>query len=666
MTTDPVTGVDPSTSALGWRLGQLSTAALGIVLCAWALTVDVPRATPGFFADAATYYSLGHSLAEDFDFEYRREDLERVWREFPGPEGIFLKRGRDVQGVRLTTAPPFFAIDSTPDPDPGRLYYGKGYIYPLMASPFVAAFGTNGFLVFHALLMTASFACAYAFLLARSAPLPALIFAVAFLLVSVAPVYMVWLQPDFFNLATVLVAYFFWSYKEVVAESGRHHLGRWGVTWLVSPRSDLVAATLLGIATFSKPVNILLIAPLLVLLVWRRQWRRGVAVGSLFGAVVAGLFAGNIAITGEWNYQGGEDRATFYSLDPDGPQGPRIGGFPFQSDRHTYDATGMVRETNRVAVEVLTSRDAIGEVFRRNLGYFFFGRHTGFVPYFFPGAVAIALFLLRPRSRPLWQWLTLAGGAGSALFLMLYMPFSYSGGGGPVGNRYFLGVYPVFLFLMPPLARSAAPLAALAGSALFTAQLVANPFYVSFHPSQHVKNGPYRWLPVEMTLLNDLPMNVTPSKVKQPLGGAPPLLAYFLDDNAYRPEQDAFWVRGESRAELLLRAPVVTDVDGTAERVRALRVPRLQVELETGAVADRVTIDTGSTSETVDIPAHDRRTVVIELPPGLPYRPDPALPMNFVYRVAITSRSSFIPMFTTGSGDARVLGVFVRLIPLYE
>ena len=41
----------------------------------------------------------------------------------------------------------------------------------------------------------------------------------------------------------------------------------------------------------------------------------------------------------------------------------------------------------------------------------------------------------------MWQWLTLAAGVGSAVVLLLYMPFTYSGGGGPVGNRYFLGIY---------------------------------------------------------------------------------------------------------------------------------------------------------------------------------------------------------------------------------
>ncbi len=115
----------------------------------------------------------------------------RVWREFPsGPEGMFLKRGRDLD-VSLGAGFPFVHVTSTDDPDRTRLYYGKSFIYPLAAAPFICLFGTNGFLVLHALLMTLAFVCAYAFLVARSHPVAALIFAFAFVFVSVAPVYMV-------------------------------------------------------------------------------------------------------------------------------------------------------------------------------------------------------------------------------------------------------------------------------------------------------------------------------------------------------------------------------------------------------------------------------------------------------------------------------------------
>ena len=57
-------------SDLAWRLGTASTATLGAVLLAWSLTVDFPSVAGGFYGDASTYYSLAHSLAQDFDFEY--------------------------------------------------------------------------------------------------------------------------------------------------------------------------------------------------------------------------------------------------------------------------------------------------------------------------------------------------------------------------------------------------------------------------------------------------------------------------------------------------------------------------------------------------------------------------------------------------------------------
>ena len=54
------------------------------------------------------------------------------------------------------------------------------------------------------------------------------------------------------------------------------------------------------------------------------------------------------------------------------------------------------------------------------------------------------------------------------------------------------------------------------------------------------------------------------------------------------------------------------------------------------------------------------------MPRGLPYRPDPRFPTNFVYNLSIESATGFIPLFENGSRDNRFLGVFVRLVPVYE
>ena len=293
-----------------WRLGVAATGTLGLVLLAWALTVNYPKSAYGFFSDASTYYGLGHSLADDGDFEFRREDLVRVWREFPsGPEGIFLKRGSDPD-LSVDGVAPFLHLQVAPDPDRSRLYFAKSFLYPLFAAPFIRLFGTNGFLVLHVLVLTVSFACAYAFLAARSHPVAALVFALAFVFVSIAPVYLVWLTPDLFNLGLVTLGYFFWLYKE--AASPERPGGGARAAWLVGPRTDAVAAVWLGLATFSKPTHVLLMLPVLGLFALRRQWRHGFVCGLVFTAVVSDCSAPMSPSPGSTNYQGG-DRKTFYS-----------------------------------------------------------------------------------------------------------------------------------------------------------------------------------------------------------------------------------------------------------------------------------------------------------------------------------------------------------------
>jgi hypothetical protein len=621
-----------------WRLGASSTAAVGILLTAWALTVDFPKASGGFAGDAATYYTLGHSLAHDLDFEYRRDDLVRVWQEFPsGPEGIFLKRGGE-----------------------GRIYYAKAYIYPLAASPFIWLFGTNGFLVLHALLMTACFACAFAFLAARSDPAAALIFAFAFLFVSIVPIYLVQLGPDFFIFAIVLIGYFFWCYKEAGGPpADRPNALR--TRWLLAPRSDTVAALLLGIATFAKPTNIGLFMPLLVSAALRKQWARAARMSAVFVGVVIALFALNIALTGDWNYQGGE-RKTFYGAG----DGTFTGGFPYQRDTSTFDSVGSSR-VGGGSFGVLFTRDALLEVFPHNLGYFMFGRHAGFAIYFLPGVMAVLLFMAATRDRAVWQWLTLAAGVITAVVLLLYMPFTWSGGGGPVGNRYFLGTYGVFLFLVPPMRSAVGGLLTIGLSALFVGPLISGPWFAARNTAEHAKVGLFRWLPTELTMVNDLPINTGPStRFRQPLGGTPPVLAYFIDDNVFNREGDAFWVKGESSADILLRARIQTEADVAGVEVsRSLRIAKLTAILETGPKANRVVISTGGDRKIVDMAPGSQQTIELAMPHGMPYKYDPRFPTNYVYMVTISSSSGFVPLLENGTNDSRFLGVMVRLIPTY-
>ena len=603
--------------------------AAGLFLCVYgglALSVDFPRTAQGFKSDEATYYMMAYSLIEDGDLTYTKADLVRVWREFPGgPQGLFLKKGRTVTGA--------------PDSNPTRLYYGKSFIYPIFAAPFVKVFGTNGFLVLHALLLSIVILCGYLFLHARSGPIVSAVLASGFVMASVVPVYFVWLMPEVFNFSLVFLAYFCWLYKEVA----RPEQSPARMRWLFSGRGDVVAATLLGIATFSKVTNALLFAPIVAWQLWG-LWRRQsprvnrVVITSMvaFALLSGGLFAINKLISGEWNYQGG-DRATYYFE------------FPFQNEvpKHDLGLTKSRGEMLGNLGHIIFNPRTFTSNLTHNLEYFFIGRHTGLLGYFFPAVFAMGAFLLAPRQRPAWQWLVLASGLLQGLVFIILTPYTWHGGG--VGNRYFFSGYGAMLFVLPPIQSATASFVQWAIGGLFVAPMVVNPFVASFHPEDNAKSGPLRLLPVELTLVNDLPVNNEQDHSHLWFGdvgqGDPGFLVYFLDDNAYDREPDkSFWTRGHARAEFIIK----TD--------RPIR--RATFTLSAGPVATDVRITIGGRSQEAHLEPGETRDVTLPMPSGLPYEKEV---QALAWTASVSSRGGFTPIFfDPNSTDSRYLGVRVR------
>ncbi len=428
---------------------------------------------------------------------------------------------------------------------------------------------------------------------------------------------------ELFDLALVVLGYFAWLYKEVARPDGVPR----GARWLLQPRSDIVAVLLLGVATFSKPSNILLVLPLLAWLVIKRRWRRAAACGLLFGACGAVLLAGNVAVTGDWNFQGG-DRRTFYGV------------YPFQDRLVSWDAVGQDRATNRVLTEIIFDRRVFWTVFSHNLAYFFIGRYSGLLPYFFPAVFALGAFLVRRRWRRPWQWLVLGAALAEILLLIIWIPYNYFGGGGVLGNRYFMNTYGLFLFLLPPVESIGAAIVPWVVGGLFAAQITLNPFFASFNPAEHAKQGPLRLLPVELTLVNDLPINTQANRARVWFGQQRRFQIYFLDDNAFGREDLSFWVRGRSTAEFLVK---------TVEPASSLRLV-----IDTGDVPSRITVSRGWWSQTVDLPPKQSTTVSVPLDAGFPYQG------TRVWVVSVRGSGGFVPMFlTAGSTDNRYLGVRV-------
>jgi hypothetical protein len=645
--------------------GVIASALLGILLLAFAVSVDFPNANGDRFkGDESTYYMLGHSLARDFDFQYERKDLIRVWEEFSGPEGVFLKTGKDID-IRGSSSFPFFRRLKHEDPERDRrLYFSKSYIYPLIAAPFIMVFGTNGFLVLHAILLAFDLLLIYLFVLAATkSNWVAVPMSAAFLTASVVPVYFVWLMPELLNFSLVLYAVFFWAYKEVAGE----RLAAAGSRILAGPASDYISALLVGLATFSKPPHVIALVPAILLAASRREWKRATGMLLVCGTIAAALFALNAAITGEFNYQGG-DRKTFYSFT----------GYPFANTWETFDNIGPVRGREDLMVGDVLLNTHSSDVFRRNLWYFLVGRNAGLLPYFFPGVLAVALFLFSKQKR-LWQWLTLATLGVVVVMHVFVWPFTWNGGGGPVGSRYFLPFYALFLVLIPAAASLGAALTASIVGAFFTAQLVLNPFYVSLEPGEHTKSGALRMLPIELTLLHDLPVAQERERMRKPVGPpepAPHALAYFVDDNAYPPEETApksrdwwFWVKGNAKSEIVLRAPVASL--GNNNWVTKT-ISRLTLEVRNGGAHNRVTVATGSESQTFGMTPGELRVVTLAMPAGVPFRRD-IQPTSYLYSMSVTTTAGFVPFLEVPcdapgkcpSDDPRFLGAMIHVIPEY-
>ena len=593
-----------------------------------ALSVDVPRTGFGIKGDEATYVAMALSLAHDGDLAWEAHDHERFYQIYGmGPEGIFLKRGA-VATYHFDASFPFIRRETRKDDDPDRLYFGKAFVASLAAAPFVRLAGLNGFLLFHVVLGAGMLWVGSRFLAARSPGGLSTGYTVAFFGASIVPLYTIWLTSEAFMVATVFFAYFLWFYKEVVVDSDKRP-GR----FLFGAGSDVAAAVLLGLATFAKGPNVFLVLPPLVWALYRRQLRSFVLVGGMTAAVAVSGFATNAAITGEFNHQSGLERRTFY--------GGTTNGFPFEPPDVPFEEKGASR-AGQLPWESATSilEEAV-TLLGTNTWYFLVGRHFGFIPFFFPGVVAILLFWWNRKSGRLWEWAILGTVAFSALFLMLYMPYTWSGGGGPPGNRYLLPVYPALFFIAPPLASVMPALVATFGGMLFIVQIVVSPFVAAKRPYLNVERGPLRLLPVELTMVNDLPIMNDAPRARVPHGSDPQLLLYYLDHNAYPPESPGFWVTAGRRADIIVR----TDQRGVRE-IEVILLSR---------VDNRVSLDFGGDHREVEVKANTPTSLTM-VPQGVYSR------RSWAYLLSVTTRDGVIPrLVQPGSRDGRYLGVAITL-----
>ncbi|MFL6233291.1 MAG: hypothetical protein ACJ76N_09175 [Thermoanaerobaculia bacterium] len=505
------------------KRSPLEVTAWGALIVLLLLTLigaaRLDRSKLPLLGDEATYAMQASSLVHDFDLTYTRKDYDRFVAQWGvPPQGLILQ--------------------SRPGSD--RLTYGKPPLYALLLAPFVAVSPVRGPLVANALLLAAAALLAARALrnhIGSAAPLWVAVWVFA----SVAFAYVFWGESDLFLFAAVAAGFalVYWGerrywkkgdpppqiYQGEDTEPSRAFVLRW-----------LGAGALLGIAFLYRPVYLVLLIPALLAAWETPRGRRGRALSGLLLGVL-GIAALSMGL--QWIAGG----------DPTGYGGQRQAIYTRAYPEVSYPAAQWSDQVRHEGNASWLQADAVRPEFNLkllgwNLLYFLAGRNIGILPYFLP--LLLGFLAFRP-DRGRWA-IPLAVAAATLAFLVL-RPFNFYGGG-PLGNRYFLPLYPALWFM------AARPVKAIWAPVLV---LLASPFLQPLWtaPTSYplAESGDYRivsplaqrWLPYETTQA---------SVPGQQVAVGNGLWVKLLDHNLWPANKgDALRIAGSAPAHLLLGSP---------------------------------------------------------------------------------------------------------------
>ncbi len=536
------------------RTAPLVLLCLAAFLVLSPLVLEKPGWPAGLKADEPAYYLMALSLARDGDLRCDLGDLRRLFDEFPY---------QPVDNLILAT-----------DDGWNTIYFGKPYLFSLFAAPAAALFGASGVVAFNFALLAAMIGLGFRYLRRFNTDAVALLFAAGFFLLSGGFIYVFWLHPEVFNMAAVTASLYLG-----LAEPGRRRAGgRWR-RLVADPRMRAWGSgAFLVLAAYNKPMLALLGLPALFVLARRKHLKALVAWGLGF-AVCLGLVVGlAMAWTGHPSAYLGMTRGGKRVCSPhEMPFAPTMAPLPTADGAEPAEEavrgswTWMFRLPRFHPTEVAES-----------LGYFLWGRHAGLFLYFPFSLLAAILFLLHGR-RSGRRWAVFAALAAVALVFLLWIPANWQGGGGFVGNRYFVNAYPGFLFLVTRVAPRWIHLLgyALGGMLLGPTMLTPMGRAIPWPTLQaHVRNFPYPLFPLELSLRE------VPGYAKHDFAG----IGFRGRKDVFLPRGGSFWVHGATTTELWIQS--LEPLDPLRFQVRSLGLPN-EVVLRSGGAEARLVFEPG-------------------------------------------------------------------------
>ena len=214
----------------------------------------------------------------------------------------------------------------------------------------------------------------------------------------------------------------------------------------------------------------------------------------------------------------------------------------------------------------------------------------------------------------------LAAVTAVGLYFLTFIAWNWQGGGGFVGNRYFITAIPAFLFLVKEIRPPRLLLAGYVVAGLFLAPLLFTPFGAPVpEPTlqAHVRGLPFRFLPLELSLRN------VPGYERVSIDG----LRIVGRKDVFAPQGAQMWVGGGTSVELYF--------------IGEHPIPRAVFQVTNFAPGNHVEIRMGKAREVLDFGGEETRRV--RLDPGEPFRVRRQKWATFyVYKMVVTSRTGSV------------------------
>jgi hypothetical protein len=496
-----------------------SFAALALFLVTFPLALAKPGLPLTLKSDEPAYYLMALSLAHDRDLVCELRDVQRLAVEFPY---------NTTRNLILASSDGWQTV-----------YFGKPFLVSLVAAPAVALFGADGFVATNMAMLLAAIWLGALYLRRFNPDGVALLFSAGFFLLSNAFAYVFWLHTETLCVFSVAASLYlaFTPGGEAPPAGYRGPLRRaLARVWNPATRPLFSGAVLLA-GVYNKPYLAAFALPILVAATRRDGWRgalRWLGGGALAAALVAGL---SMLLVGQ--------PTSYLGWERQGVEVDRFDAMPELPEPTPADPVTGPRNSFEWIFRSFRGDAQLGA----NALYFLVGRHTGLFPYAPFTLLSLGLFFAFSR-RSAERWALLAALGAIALYLLTFLWFNWHGGGGFVGNRYYVNALPGFLFLVTRIAPAWLPALGYALAGLFVGGIVFTPFGAVV-PSPtlqaHVRNAPFALLPFERTLSRQIP------GYQGVPGGAGAWI--FGRNDQFRPLGESLWIVGGQRVELELRAP---------------------------------------------------------------------------------------------------------------